>query len=200
MTQNVSMIKEENKILYVVPGFGETPRMKGYREIIKSAKQNGYAVFPIKIDWQENKTINEYAKEAMKAIKETTASSFSVSILGFSFGAYIVALLSKTIEFEKIYFCSVSPYFKDDMEYIPQEAKDYFGKKFMKSLSNQNFPNTSRAKAFFFVGGSDWPLAIERMEKSYKLWKGRKEKFIISKVEHDISDPFYIKTIVSLFC
>lgn len=119
-------------------------------------------------------------------------------ILGFSFGAYITAILSVKHQFSKIILCSLSPYFSDDIQHLPKEAFNVLGKKRMDDLATFKFPENINTEAIFLVGNKDIPLVINRVKKSYDSWTGTKKLLVLDGVEHDIGHPDYIKAINAL--
>lgn len=188
------MIQKTRKI-YIIPGLGETTRGKNYKELIRILKNSDFMVIPVNIFWGTNMDMNDFIKQADKIIPNDIKNDY---ILGFSFGAYITAILSKKKKTKGFIFCSMSPYFKDDIKNIPEESKKYFGKKMMNSFKKYSFPNKSKSSAYFLIGSKDWGIAIERMEKSYKIWKGKKEKYIVKDTEHDLSTKNYIKILKNI--
>lgn len=180
---------DNQKTLYVIPGYGESHEDNAYQDAILLAHNKGYIVKKIEISWDTDKVMDDYVAEALSQIKENEGEM--VSGLGFSFGAYILALISPIINFNSLFFCSLSPYFKDDLINIPEEAKKELGEKFIKNIEKNVFPNISKAKAVFLVGENDWPQALDRTNKSFNLWQGQKEIVRIPNVGHDFGTPEY---------
>ncbi len=180
---------DNKKILYIIPGYGESCEEKGYQEVIFLAEKKGYVIKKIEINWDIDKVMDDYIAEAFSQIKENEEEVLCG--LGFSFGAYILALISPRIKFSSLFFCSLSPYFKDDMVTIPDEAKTELGEKFIKNVEKNIFPNKSKARATFLVGEKDWPQAIERAKKSFNLWSGEKQSISIQDIGHDFDTVQY---------
>jgi esterase/lipase len=190
---------EQKKIkMFVLPGYGETRRTRGYSEVIKIFKDKDIEVFFVPIDWKDGKTIFEYKQEVKFFINKNSNKDDNISALGFSFGSFILSQIAKKIFFKSLYFCSISPYFKDSIKYIPREAKNYFGRRFIRSVSRYLFPNNIKSNAYFFIGGNDMPIAIQKTKEYFDKWIGNKKLKIIPKVEHDISDKKYIEEIKSV--
>lgn len=186
------MIKKNERKIYIIPGIGETTRGGNYKELTKILKNSDFMVIPVNIFWGMSMDMKDFVKQADKMIPNNIENDY---ILGFSFGAYITAILSKKKKAKGFIFCSISPYFKDDIKDVPEESKKYFGKKMMDSFKKYSFPNKNNGLAYFLIGEKDWNIAINRTEKSYKIWKGKKEKYIIKDTEHDLSTQNYIKTL-----
>lgn len=181
----------KNKV-YIIPGLGESTISSNYKQVISILKENGFKVVPIKILWAKNLAMSDYIEEANKQIPENSNNDY---ILGFSFGAYIASVLSKNKKAKGYIFCSLSPYFKDDLKQIPKESRDYFGKKMIDSFKKYSFPSRSKDSAWFLIGTKDWDLALERAQKSFDKWKGPKELVFVKNAGHSLKDPNYIKAI-----
>ena len=162
-------MKKDKKKIYIIPGFGETTRMKNYREIKSLAKSNGYEIISVKINWYMDKTMSDYIKEVEQQIPCDEPSV----IFGFSFGAFIAYSISKQYIMSDFIFCSTSPYFKSNIKNIPCESKEYFGKKFINDLSNYKIHSGNKKHAWFLVGDQDWDLAIETSKKISEKWLGK---------------------------
>ncbi|OJI08512.1 hypothetical protein BK005_00700 [bacterium CG10_37_50] len=178
--------------LYIIPGLGESTRAKNYREIIKLARKTGFEVNPVNILWEKNMDMTDFVVQADKKIPNDSSDDY---ILGFSFGAYIVSILSKKKKIKGIIFCSISPYFKEDLKDIPLESKEYFGKKMMDSFKRYTFPKKIKSTAWFLIGEKDWPLTISRAQKSFKLWGGIKSMEVIKGAGHSLDDKKYFNAI-----
>ncbi len=187
---------DSKKILYVVPGYGESCEEKAYQDIIQLAQNKGYVTKKIEINWDTDKVMDDYVAETLSQIKENEGEM--VLGIGFSFGAYILALISPQINFHSLFFCSLSPYFNDDLVDIPEEAKNELGEKFIKNIEKNIFPTVSKAKAVFLVGEKDWSQALERTKKSFNLWQGEKESICIPNIGHDFDTPEYKNTLSNL--
>ena len=188
---------KKNKKLFIVPGFGESVRSKNYRPVINDAKMLGFTNIPIHIRWKLHVPMSYFIRQAEEKILAAVPMPEDY-ILGFSFGAYIIAVLALKKKFKGYIFCSLSPYFKDDLQYIPEETKKYFGKIFMNSLSQYSFPKNSNGRAWFIVGDKDWNIAIQRTHKAYRMWKGEKEIHVIKSVGHELWNERYAKKIKTI--
>ena len=188
------MIKEK-KTIYIIPGYGESTRTKNYQEIIKFAKSNKYEVSPINIVWNTDKTMVDYIKEVEKQLSKDNQNDI---LLGFSFGAYIAYIISKKKIFGNYIFCTISPYFKENLKDIPQESKDYFGKKFIEKLKKYSIHGGNKNNAYFLVGEKDWDLAIKTNRKAENKWLGKSEFIIVKKAGHELGHTNYIKKVIGI--
>ena len=179
--------------LYIIPGYGEKTSDQGYLELVQAGKQKGYRVVEVNPTWERN-TIDKWLNEFNSVVEENEHSESVV--VGFSFGAYICALSSANHHFKKIIFCSLSPYFKDDIGKLPAKATTLFGKRRINAFSKYEFPASINIPAIFMVGSADIPLVIERVKKSYNKWSGEKKLNVVKDAPHDISHPEYIKALI----
>lgn len=175
---------------YLIPGFGETTNDPGYHDVVKFAEKKGFRVITHNPDWDKNPDF--WIKEMSEILNRDNSEK---QILGFSMGAYITALCAKDHQFTKIFFCSLSPYFKSDIEHLPKLAFEVFGDKRMEIFSNYSFPEKIAVPAVFIVGDKDIPIVVERSRKSHGVWAGEKKLVIIPGVGHDISEKKYTETL-----
>lgn len=175
--------KKRKTRLYVIPGVGETTRAKNYIELIHYARKIGLVVVPVNIEWSSKMDITDFINQADEKIPENSDSDY---IFGFSMGAYIAAVLSESKNAKGYIFCSISPYFKENLKFIPKETKNYLGPKIMKSFNKYNFPIKSKAQTWFFMGDKDWGIAQNAIKIFYKKWKGKKSLKYIKGIGHEL--------------
>ena len=187
----IANILPMKKKLYIIPGFGETTKDKPYKEIQKNAKDKGYEVIPIDLSWSRN-TMSDWIREAREKVLEYGDNNSS--ILGFSFGAFVAVELSKEFSFKKIFVCSLSPYYSEDLKFMPKVIIRH-GKKRVADFKKYKFPANIKIKAVFMVGDSEWKFAQKRVGERFKKWKGTKSLKIINDSNHDIGNPEYLKEI-----
>ncbi len=184
------------QIIYIIPGFGESLKDKPYLELIKYFESKGLRVVFYQPKWKWN-TIKKWLDDFQNLLeKDDTQDSV---ILGFSFGADIAVLSTKTHNFSKLILCSISPYFKEDIKYLPTLTEKYLGKKRMKAFQKQDFPKNTIISAIFLSGSEEKVLFPNSNRKYFDLWKGDKKYIIVLNSGHDISTPNYIKEIKDLF-
>jgi len=181
--------------LYIIPGAGETTRAKNYREVIKSAKKHNLEVVPVNINWSTKMDMTDYIEQAYKKIPKNIFNDY---VLGFSLGAYIAATLTKTKNAKGYIFCSLSPYFKENLKDIPKESKKFWGPKMMKSFKKYSFPAKQTGRAWFLIGKKDWGIAIKANKAFCKEWQGKKNMFLINHAGHELGHKNYTKKIKSI--
>ncbi|OGD66765.1 hypothetical protein A2442_01420 [Candidatus Campbellbacteria bacterium RIFOXYC2_FULL_35_25] len=182
--------------LYIIPGYHESPKNLGYKQLIKSGKEKGYDVVFWEPEWKYKKMsdwVSDFSKKVGSSHQNTT-------VIGFSFGAFIALLASEKTKIDKIISCSLSPYFEDDINKLPDLAFKILGKRRMLEFKSTRLPKQISAKTTFLVGSNEWPLTIRRSKISYKkIIAPKKEIFIIPDVNHNISDPNYTEKVKKYF-
>jgi len=178
--------------IYIIPGMGESTRARNYSELIKYARNLGFRVMPVNIHWSTKMSMDDYVKQADLKIPNNIQNGY---ILGFSFGAYVASILSSKKNMKGYIFCSISPYFKENLKYIPKETKKYFGKKLFNSFRKYSFPDDQTAQAWFLIGKKDWKIAIKVAKESYKKWLGKKSFYLIKEAGHNLAHPNYLKRV-----
>jgi hypothetical protein len=187
--------KKRRTRIYVVPGIGESTRAKNYSELIRYARKEGFNVVPVNINWSSKLLMTDYIKQVDKKIPDNISEDY---VLGFSFGSYISAILADKKDAKGYIFCSPSPYFKENLEYLPQETKKYWGPKLMKDFRKYTFPRNINNKAWFFMGDKEWKIAQDAIKIFYKKWKGKKTLKFIKGADHELSSINYLKEIKHL--
>lgn len=178
--------------IYIIPGLGQEPIDTSYIEIAKLAVKSGYTTKLIEVNWGQ--TPDMWLAKTKKQLNNSTKKDV---ILGFSFGAYIAAVLSPKIKSSKFIFCSISPYFLDDKKNLPKLAYKYLGEKLINELTKNKFPTTSKSPAAFLIGDKDLEIVIKRTKKSYRAWNGPKKMVIVKNVGHALGKR-YLKEINKL--
>jgi hypothetical protein len=149
----------------------------------------------VNIHWSTKLDITDFIDQASSKIPDSIPNDY---ILGFSIGAYIAAILSTRKNAKGYIFCSLSPYFKDNLKNIPEDTKEYWGKKMMTSFTKYEFPTQVTQHAWFLIGSKDWEIAIEATKDYYKKWLGRKKLFLIKDAGHELVHPNYMEKIKSI--
>lgn len=185
------------KTLFIIPGIGESIRSNSYTRIAKQAKKLGIKVVPVSIHWYENMVTSDYLKEALAKIKKRYSKDECNAILGFSVGALIAVQVARKIKFNHVFLCSLSPYFKNDIWELPNEAKEYLGNSFMSDLRKYTFPKELNSHVSFFFGKDDWPIAIAKARQKFRSLHAEKKDFnLIKRTKHELSAK-YIDQIVA---
>jgi pimeloyl-ACP methyl ester carboxylesterase len=125
-------------------------------------------------------------------------------VLGFSFGAMITLLSAKDLSPDRLYLCSLSPYFKEDISKLSKDAEQTIGirrkKDFLRQSAKKSAENLTIPTVVFCgeVEGFKFPNLRKRCEQVSELLP--KNKLVIVKDSpHKIDHPEYIKAIKGVF-
>lgn len=156
----------KGKLIYIIPGWGETTKRKPYQKLKKLAEEKDYKVVFKNINWKE---------KLSSQIFEVEKNSI---IFGFSLGAILAKLVAQENECEKLILASMTPlkYFKNK-KYIPDLIK-VCGKDFVYDINNKLKSKTLAKKQITFYG---------ELENC-------KADIIVTKTKHEINDK-YLKEI-----
>ena len=183
-----------NKVVYIIPGFRQNTKMKGYIELIKFFKTKKFKVVPIKITWK-HKVMSDYIKEFQTQLIHKKEDD--VYLFGFSFGAMIAFISADKIKPKDLLLASLSPYFKEDLKYNPPAWSKYLGKKRMKDFENFSFNQLSKkinCQTYLFVEGLKNKEILRRVKDAHKKIK-KSELIIIENTKHDISQTEYLNKV-----
>lgn len=194
------------KFVFIVPGYRHKPTNKGYREIRKLLKKEGYSPISVAIPWKKS-TISENTEFFLKKYKDIVAKKQikprQIYILGFSFGAMIAFLAATKISVKGLILCSLSPYFKEDLSKNKPTRLTVLQEKRWKDFSsfrNSNLSEKIKAKRIFMLYGTKESRSlIKRVTATFKKVSAQKKYlFPILNTQHDIADKKYLYTLHSI--
>ncbi|MFA7314868.1 MAG: hypothetical protein WC025_02960 [Candidatus Magasanikbacteria bacterium] len=180
-----------NKIVYIIPGFGQQTKMSGYNKLLKFFKTKKFKVVSVKISWK-NKVMSNYIDEFSKQL--THQKEDEVYLFGFSLGAMIAFISAEKINPKVLLLASLSPYFKEDLKFVRESWKNFLGKKRIEDFKNFSFTKLAKkidCKTFLFAGETEVKELFRRVEDANKNLK-HSELFIIKNTKHDISQKEYL--------
>ena len=186
------------KILYIIPGYGESTAIGGYPEIIAHAAKKGYEVIPFNPKWSRS-IMSQWVENFLALAEQHDAKN--ISILGFSLGASISVLSASKLNFREIISCSLSPFFKEDIAELSPKARktasDYLGKRRMADFKKYSFPSHLKTPIHFLVGSkeTDYTDLVKKVKEYYFAWQGPKTLHVVQEARHDISGSEYLRKI-----
>lgn len=193
----VRMKSPAKKVVFIIPGFRQSPASTAYKKLAKILKNEGYHPILVKIPWK-NSTISENAEFFMKRFKKTEAAK--KYILGFSYGAMIAFLVSTKVRTSGLILCSLSPYFKEDISSIKtrgtsilmRQRYDDFSKLHCSTLSKK----IKTKQVVMLYGTLEARSLIRRVTDTFGKIEGKNKKLIsIKKTDHNIGDKKYLQVI-----
>jgi dienelactone hydrolase len=185
------------KTFFFIPGFGQKATDKKFSWLINFLKKNNFNVIKVPVEWKY-KTMTDYVCDFEEFYnKNKTETNY---ILGFSYGAVITFLSASKLKPKKIYLCSLSPDFKEDLSGMKLWIKKLIGKRRiieMKKNSGKIIAKNLLVPSVVFYGGTEgkiYPKLKIRCEETVKLAKNSK-LIVIKKAPHDINYPEYMDAV-----
>lgn len=189
------------KKIFIIPGFKQKATDKQFVWLKKFLITKGFSVSLVPITW-ERRTMTEYAVEFESFYERHKAKDNY--ILGFSYGAVVAFITANKLKPKKIYLCSLSSDFKEDVRSMKPRIVKYIGKKRISDLlkrSGREIAQDLVVPAVVFYGekeGRQYPQLKIRCEETAKL--ARKAKLVVVKGSpHAIDHPEYVTAIKAQF-
>lgn|SRR3989338_1127144 len=181
------------KKLFIIPGYGESAGSARYRKLITTASQKGYSVQKVPIQWKY-RVMSDYISQFEKYYtKHKTVNDY---FLGFSFGAVIAFSTAQELQPKKIFLCSLSNAFKEDIKGKQTKLEKFLGKRATKDLQTRSAKRIAKSltvPTVIFYGEKEKDLK-KRCEETAKLAK-KALVVIVKNADHEISLPEYIQSI-----
>jgi pimeloyl-ACP methyl ester carboxylesterase len=190
-----------DKKIFILPGFKQKATDPEFAWIEPFFQKKGFSVVPVPIRWNY-RTITDNVAE-FKDFYEKNKSKNNYA-LGFSYGAIIAFISANNLGLKKLYLCSLSPDFKEDLAGMKPWILKYIGKKRvedMKKRSGRDIAKKLSVPTLIFYGekeGKEFFNLKKRCEETANLAK-RARLIIVKGAPHDISYPGYIETIKKEF-
>jgi pimeloyl-ACP methyl ester carboxylesterase len=184
------------KTAYIIPGYKENVHGEGYAKIISLFERQNTKVVPVNIQW-EYRTFSNYVSQLLAQIKSNHRQPI---LLGFSFGAVVAFLSAPLVHPEKLYLCSLSPFFKEDLSMASKQSLKSLGKKRKREMEKISFHESARrvtCATTLIVGSAEEPAVILRTQEASKLIKSS-TLTIADGASHCVSDPKYFNTLRNL--
>ncbi len=182
------------KNLFIIPGYTDTASDPQYKEIIKIAKSKGYVIHKVPIQWKY-RTVSDYIgqfKEFYSKHKSNNDYFF-----GFSYGAVVAFSTAEELKPKKIFLCSLSNDFKEDLKGIENRARKFLGKKRFEDTKARSAVQIAKKLAIptiVLYGEKEHDRLKKRCEETVKLAKHAK-LVVVKNADHEIGHLEYIKAI-----
>jgi hypothetical protein len=190
-------MKNNNKTFYIIPGFGMQAGHKSFKWLITFLEGKGFNVVKVPVDWNY-KTLSKNTLEFINFFNKN--KGINNYVLGFSYGAVITLLSANIIKPKKIYLCSLSPDFKEDIKSMRKDIVKYIGKRrFADAYTREGkkFAKELNIPSVVFYGeaeGKKFPSLKARCAETAKLAQNSK-LVIVKDAPHEIDFPTYITAI-----
>ena len=154
------------KRISIIPGGWHKPTDKCYKWMIRYFNDLGFEVKMITIDWERH-VMSDHVEQFKKQYLQSKADQNYV--IGFSFGAMIAFITALELKPDKLFLCSLSPYFKEDLIHLKRKTDIRFlGKRRMEDLKKNSAVKIAKlisAPTIIFCGGkegSKYPSLLKR--------------------------------------
>ena len=189
------------KTIFIITGFKDKASDSQYKWMRTFFKKKGFIVKIPSIKWN-HRVMSDYVDEFRQYYEENKSEKNYV--LGFSYGAMIAFISAHELKPAKLYLCSLSPYFNEDLRTLKpwwkrfigihrlKDFKQYIAKSIAKNLAIPTvvFYGTREAKRY--------PELKVRCEETAKL--APKAKLVsIKDAPHRVDHPEYVEAIKKEF-
>lgn len=182
--------------LFIIPGFKEQVSDEQYLALRKSLPNKDYKVVFVPIVWNHC-VMTDWIDQFLSFYKKNCGEKNIV--LGFSYGAMIALLTAKTLRPAGLFLCSLSPYFSEDLQYIPERWKHFIGKRRMEDFRRYSMKEAVRGlriKTKMFIGSVEQEKFVHLKRRSTEAAEALLANLIvIPGVSHDIGDERYQDTL-----
>jgi len=161
----------------------------------------GFRVINVSIDW-DYRVMSDYVEDFKRQyVKKDLGDHF---IFGFSYGAVIALIAANELKPKKIYLCSLSAAFQEDMRAMKPWVRKLIGSRRIadaKKRSGRKLAKELAIPSVVFYGeaeGKSHPLLKIRCEETAKYAKDS-TLVVVKGAPHKIDDPEYMKAIKEEF-
>ncbi|MBP6881689.1 MAG: hypothetical protein KBC35_03625 [Candidatus Pacebacteria bacterium] len=188
---------KKDKIFFLIPGFKEQASDEQYQWLIKHIQKAGWKVVKVPVEWNRT-TLSKNAR--VFEVFFNTHKGRENRVLGFSYGAVITLLTANKLQPDKIYLCSLSPDFREDVDSMPVWLKKYIGKKRLLDVETRSgivIAKQLSIPSVVFYGeeeGCEYPSLKKRCEE-ISLYAKNSRLVAVENAPHKIDHPQYIKAL-----
>jgi hypothetical protein len=190
-------MKISDKTFFIIPGFKTQVTASEYKWLISYLEESGVRVIKVPVKWNRH-ILTENANEFISYFN--AFKSKENYVLGFSYGAVITLLTANILKPKKVFLCSLSPAFKEDIESEDSSLIHYIGKKRFADLSTyyaKTLAKDLQIQSVVFYGEKESdmnPKIKKRCEQTVQL--ARNSRLVVVKdAPHQISFPTYKEAI-----
>lgn len=185
------------KRFFIIPGFTHKPTDLAYRRLASFLRSKGFQVVVVKIDWK-HRVMSDYVEQF-----KTLYSKYEPGenqILGFSFGAVIALISAAELKPRRLFLCSLSPCFKEDLKFVSNNDAKIIGKRRINDFKNYSaieYAKHVKVPTTVFCGGSEakrYPALIRRCKQTVNVMKNA-HLVMATDAPHDIAYPTYDEAI-----
>lgn len=189
---------KSQQTFFIVPGFKQQATDKSYSYLVSFLESKNFKVVLVPIKW-DRRVMSDYISDFKKYYQKNKAKTNYV--LGFSYGAVITFSSASDLLPDKIFLCSLSPDFKEDILTMKPWMLDYVGKNRIndsRMRSGIDIAKNLKIPSVIFYGekeGRQYPQLKIRCEETVKLAKNSK-LIVVRESPHQIDNPEYKKSVL----
>lgn len=177
------------RVAFLLPGFGEQFSYPGYVAATAALERAGWRVVRHSPRWGR-RTIENWLADFLAFYRREASSAAQVAGVGFSFGALILYLASAEVPFDRLWLCSVSPYFSEDLPKLPALAGRILGVRRMRAFTKIRPPRAPKVgKAAVLAGETELPLCVARSRKAARHLSATLS--LVADTDHCLHLPSY---------
>lgn len=187
--------------VFILTGFKQKKDNSQFKWMKPFFTKLGYEVKVFAADWNYH-VMSDYLADFKKYYEANKGKKNY--ILGFSYGAMIAFLTAKETQPEKLYLCSLSPYFKEDMKKLRPDWQRKIGTRRIVDLKNHSFNRTVKeikvptVVLYGEAEGEKFPSLKKRCEAAHAAL-GKSKIIVVPEAPHKPDHPEYITSIKALF-
>ena len=189
------------KKFFIVPGFKQKATDTMFVWLRKFLTEKGFDVVLVPITW-ERRVMSNYIEEFEEIFNKNKGNENY--ILGFSYGSVITFAIAEKLKPKKIFLCSLSPDFKEDLKNEKQWILNYIGKKRTVDALTRSGIALARSltiPSVVFYGekeGKQYPKLKKRCGETVRLAKNAR-LVVVKDSPHNLAHPEYINAIKQEF-
>lgn len=187
-------MQKQRCVTYIIPGNTENEESQPYPKIVEMYKKRGDIVKVLNIDWSQP-TLTDFLNEGREFFDHQEDDI--INIFGFSFGAMMALVYATELQVNELILCSVSPFFKEIIDDLPQEYFDYYSETLMDDFRKYSIeayvPKLKQKKLSIMVGQNENDCC-QRTGISISQ-KTKTDLIHIPNNDHVLNDEEYINTI-----
>lgn len=183
---------------FIVPGFKQKVTDLSFAWLRDYLKKKGFNVIPVPIKWSR-RVMSDYISDFRKCyLKNKTDINY---VLGFSYGAIVTLTTANELQPDKIFLCSLSPEFSEDIGPMKSWHKKLVGKRRLIDSNTRSGKKLARELMVPSVvcygekEGKQYPQLKIRCEETVHLAKNSK-LVVVPKSPHQLDNPEYVKKII----
>ncbi len=144
-----------NKTVFIVAGFKHSPSEPQYTWMKQYFAARGFLVKAPDVHWN-NRTLTDWVQSFSEYYQANKTAENHV--IGFSYGAMIAMVSAVDLQPDRLYLCSLSPYFSEDLDVLKPSWVKMIGKRRMNDFGRHSAAKISAkitSKTTVFYGSAE---------------------------------------------